>query len=289
MGGEGVSGVPAAAARLGRLTGARVRTSLASTAEVAGLASVGLVPVSEVMGAAGQRIGWLGGGGGWPSTQYRPRTVVAGQAGSPGSGFRPYVEAMHRGYRAVLSRLTAEAEATGADGVVGVRLSLTVRDSGFYEFVGAGTAVRARSPRRPRRPFLTVLSGEDVAKLMRYGWVPVTIGVGISVAVRVGEDPVLAAQSSPFGNYEVTGYSDMIRRAGRDARQRLDAQIQACGADGALVPEPFTRLHHLGPDGPLVAEARLIGTIVAAFAATAPTRLEGLGVLPLRGSLGRGE
>lgn len=274
--------VPAAAAdRLRRLTDSGGRTSLVSTAAAAGLGSVGLAPVSEVMGAVGQQIPWQGGVGGSAQTG-RPRTVVAGQGRSPGGALRPYVDAIQRGYRIALARLTAEVAAVQGDGAVGVRLTVTVRDSGFYEFLAVGTAVRARTSRRLSRPFLTDLPGADVAKLMGYGWVPVTIAIGVSVATRVGEDPRLAAAITPQQNFEVTGYSDMMTRARADARRRFRQEVRVAGADGALVSTITVRRRGM------TAEARVIGTAIAQFAATPPVRPAQLGVLPLSSSRERG-
>lgn len=276
----------AAAARLARLTGTPGRTSLVTAASAAGLASVGLAPVSEVMGAVGRRIAWLGMAG--AGLSYRPQTVVAGHGRSPGAGYRPYVDALHNGFRTALSRLAAEVAAVRADGAVGIRVTVTERDDGFYEFVAAGTAVRAETSQRSGTPFLSDLSGADVAKLMGYGWVPVTIAVGISVATRVGENPRLAAGVGPLASYEITGYSDMMTRARVDARRRFEREVRACGADGAIVSTLTAHLRTLERDAPRAAEAHIIGTAIARFAATPPVRPTRPGVLPLRRAGERG-
>src|SRR6266567_1183293 len=110
-----------------------------------------------------------------------------GMGGVYGMGqvnFRPYVEALYRGYNTALARMTAEAAAMGADGVVGVRLTRTPLGQSAEEFVALGSAVRAQSRRRPPQPFTAALPGQDVAKLMQSGWVPARIAIGIAVEAQ---------------------------------------------------------------------------------------------------------
>ena len=63
-------------------------------------------------------------------------TVTSGSAGRY-AGFRPYVDARHRSYDTAVERMVTEAQAMGADGVVGV--------------VGAAVTV-SREEGRSRRP-----------------------------------------------------------------------------------------------------------------------------------------
>ncbi|MDT7635339.1 MAG: hypothetical protein QOI50_7269, partial [Pseudonocardiales bacterium] len=120
---------PVAAARVARFASGGLRTSLLSVPGAAGVESVGLRPVGEVMGCIVQHIGFagwqgcgyygfgggfggglgggigggLGGGlgGGIPGTfgggiagGVNPRTVTSSGRGY--SGYRPYVDALYR-------------------------------------------------------------------------------------------------------------------------------------------------------------------------------------------------
>jgi hypothetical protein len=78
-----------------------------------------------------------------------------------------------------MSRMLAEAETLGADGIVGVRLEMHgyAGGSDIAEFLAAGTAVRSvAKPGSYRglggRPFTSDLSGQDFFTLARTGHFP---------------------------------------------------------------------------------------------------------------------
>jgi uncharacterized protein YbjQ (UPF0145 family) len=287
---------PSAAGRLARFgAGAGPRTSLLTVPGAAGLASVGLEPVGEVMGVIAQSIGFAG----WQGCGYYgyggygfggARTVTSSTASRYG-GYRPYVDALYRGYRTATSRMVAEAGALGADGVVDVRLRVTHLDSGNREFVALGTAVRARSRTRPAAVLVTDLPGQDVAKLMRAGWVPVRLVRGISVAVR-HDDWVTQQQASSWynsANVEVTGYTELVNHVRADSRARFAQDIKAGGADGAVVSGTSLHIWEIEPaenHRDHVAESMVFGTAVARFhVGAAPT--SSLTILPLSAATDR--
>jgi uncharacterized protein YbjQ (UPF0145 family) len=305
---------PVAAARVARFASGGLRTSLLSVPGAAGVESVGLRPVGEVMGCIVQHIGFagwqgcgyygfgggfggglgggLGGGfgGGIPGTfgggiagGVNPRTVTSSGRGY--SGYRPYVDALYRGYGTALSRMVAEAQAIGADGVVGVQLRVTHMENSNREFVALGTAVRAQSETRPASVFTTELAGQDVAKLLHAGWAPAGIALGISVAIRHDDWATLRQASWGAGNTEVSGYTELITHVRADARARFRSRVAELGADGAVASDLSLRVWEIEPSEnhrDHVAESMVIGTAVARFhrGATAPTR--SLSILPLR-------
>lgn len=291
---------PVAASRVARAQSSGVHTSLLSTAETASLQSVGLIPVGEVMGCIVEHIGWqgiLGCGAtiGFGSGFGSPAVPAIGSRESRWAGFRPYADAIRRGYATALSRLLLEARALGADGVVGI--DLTIADlAGAREFLALGTAVRARSRTRPPHPFTTDLRGGEVAKLMQGGWVPASILIGFDVAIK-HDDWANRTQARSWTNTEVSGYTELTQHARALVRADVEHQVGRLGADGFVASA--VGLHVFAVEAgenhrDHVAEALLTGTAVAQFGAAQPAsryfrhraperRTESITVLPLGG------
>lgn len=289
---DGAGLPPAAAARMARFRAGGVRTSLLDVSGGVAATNVGLPPVGEVMGCIVEHIGWQGWGGcgyyglgtgfGWGN----PRTVTSG-AGQSYAGYRPYVDALYRGYDTALARMVSEASAMGADGVVGVRLTEQDMGEGNREFVALGTAVAGRGQSRPAPPFVTDLSGAQVGAMLRAGWVPVSIAVGISVAIR-HDDYATRSQASAWGGpTEVAGYTELVTHVRSDARARFHEHAARTGADGAIVSHHGLRIWaHEAGEGHRdhVAESTVFGTAVAQFHAARVAQPAALTVLPLRRS-----
>ena len=309
---------PAAAARMARFQADGVRTSLLDVPGAVSVTGVGLPPVGEVMGCMVEHIGWAGFGGcgwygpgmGWQSGMFGgglrggpsggiPGTSGGGIAGGVGwgggtvtsgsaarfAGFAPYVDALYRGYDTALTRMVTEAQAMGADGVVGVRLSVEHLGQDNQEFVALGTAVRAEGRVHAPRPFVTDLAGADVAKLLHAGWVPVSIAFGIAVAIR-HDDYATRSQASAWGwNTEVSGYTELVQHVRHDARRRFADHAAGAGAEGAIVSNMGLHVWEREPSEghrDHVAESTVFGTTLARFhrQRTAPTRT--VTILPLR-------
>ena len=224
---------------------------------------MGFDAVGEVMGAIVQSIRWTGYSG---CTAYgnsgrgRKSPIVRFD------GFAPYTNALTRGYATALRRMLLEASAIGADGVVGVRFTVTKLYGGATEFIALGTGVRARSHTRPQYVFSTHLPGQDIAKLLTAGWVPVDLVFGISVAILHD----LGQPSWVLGNSEYDGYTKLITDARADARERFGRRIRTQGADGAIVSSMALRswpmeMESSGGHRHRVAEASMFGTSVARF------------------------
>ena len=148
---------------------------------------MGFEPVGQVFGAAGYATGYTTGyscpgvrGSSGVMAPGRPATQVSGRddAGS----FGPLVEAMDQARRSALGRMTAQCAALGGHGVVGVRLSRGSFPFGGLDFTASGTAVRA--PSGPRALFTCGVSGQEFAKLIMAGWVPVGLALGLSIGSR---------------------------------------------------------------------------------------------------------
>ncbi|MGH3865515.1 MAG: heavy metal-binding domain-containing protein [Pseudonocardiaceae bacterium] len=277
---------PVAADRMRRFARTGLRTSLLTVPGAVGVQSVGFEPVGEVMGCIVEHIGWSGFGG---CGYFGGFGLGGGTVTSSGSarfvGFGPYVDALYRGYDTALGRMRAEAAAMDADGVVGVRLSVSHFGSDNREFVALGTAVRARSRHRPGRVFTTDLAGQDVAKLLTAGWVPSAIVYGISVAVRHDDWQTRRQSSWGAGNTEVSGYTELVTHVRADARSRFDHQARSAGAEGAIVSSVGLAIRTIEPSEnhrDHVAESAVFGTALVSFhqGYRAPTR--SLTILALR-------
>jgi uncharacterized protein YbjQ (UPF0145 family) len=275
---------PVAAQRVRRAAEGGPWTSFLSAPAAAGLRVTGLEPAGEVMGSMVQQISVVGAScGNWPSRGgWVPGALAPAPLGR--TGFGPYLDALNLGYATALDRMTQEATAIGADGIVGITLT-TAPLGGAVEFTALGTAVRAHGSLRPGRVFTTTLSGQDVAKLMTSGWVPAALVYGISIAVRHDDWQTRSQASWGAGNTEITGYTQLISHTRADARIRLARHTRAAGADGAIVSSMGLRMWSVEPSEnhrDHVAEASVFGTAIARFATTAEApAARPLTILPL--------
>ena len=243
-GGRAPGSLPASArARLDQLRAGKLpRTSYLSAASAAALRSIGFVAVGDVMGCATSQIGFA----------YVP-SCSSGRAGvrtcasavpRPGGG-TGYLGLVRGLYAKALRRLTDEAVALGADGVVGISLTSTERDQ-VTEVVALGTAVRGDTSRRAPHPFTTDLAATDVAKLLLDGWVPVTLHVAAQLGVRhvdLTSAMFMHAARSRWtnnvgwagANAEVDAPTELVQETKAAARAVLAGQVARAGADGCLL------------------------------------------------------
>lgn len=285
---------PVAQARVERAAAGRLRTSLFAAREAAALGAVGFEPVGDVMGCVVEHIGWGGYGcgayvGGMGQLTYAPPTITSGMGGY--AGYAPYVDALYYGYEVALHRMLLEAQALGADGVVGVRWTQERLDANHNrEFVALGTAVRARSRQRPAHLFATDLPGQDVVKSMHGGWMPSGLVIGIAVAVR-HDDYYTRRQVTSWVNVEVSGYTELVSFARADARNKFAQRAAKHGGDAAIISDMALNVWPIEQGEnhrDHVAESVVVGTALAAFdpgfhtGAQAPT--DALMMLPLVGT-----
>lgn len=255
--------------------------SALSTEEFAAIRSVGFEPVGQVFGAAvygagpGTRYSCPGArgpsGGGLPA---RPAVQVSGRGG-PGS-FGPLVQTMDLARHTAVGRMITECAGLGGHGVVGVRLTRGSFPLGGPQCTVIGTAVRARGATRAQLvPFTAEMSGQDFAKLMRAGWVPAGLVLGLSIGSRHDDRTTTRQARWGSGNAEVAGWTDLVSQSRRDARRQLERDVTRLGADGVVIatmqmqvrerdcPETAGRRDH-------IVEATLIGTAIARFTGAGP-------------------
>ena len=286
---------PAALARMERGRTSAVRSSLLSVPGHVGVEACGFSVVGEVMGCIVETIGFTGWagcgyggygvGGGTMFGGYggRSSTVTSGQAGG-WVGYAPYVDALYHGFDTALYRMLLECQSLGGDGVVGVRLEQRHLGQGNREFVALGTAVRAAGGQRPARLFSTTLNGQDFAKLMQGGWMPASVVIGISVAIRHDDWATRSQASSWAYNTEVSGYTELVIHVRADSRTQLTRHVVAIGADGAITSTMQLSIHaqEVGENHTdHIAESRLLGDAIVRFHAEGATLPKSLKILPL--------
>lgn len=290
-GNDAAAGLPASAAarvRAGRAGG--TWSSGLSTAEFAAIRGVGFAPVGQVMGTTVQQIGWSGFGGCGYSAGFfgGGRSYTRTSAQNPWSGYAPLVKALYNARHLAVSRLLAECSALGGDGVVGVQLTVgPFLQHGTVEFQAMGTAVRAEGTARPRQPFSSHLSGQEFAKLVTAGWIPVALVLGVSIGIR-HDDWTVQNQTGRLwaGNVEVAGWTELVQRARHEARLHLWDDVGRSGADGCVLSEMDLVIReqecpNVDKQRDHIAEANMLGTAIARFRSRPVTPAGSLAVLSL--------
>ena len=255
--------------------------------EFAAIRSVGFEPVGQVLGAAVYNIGFTGGyncPGAWGAWGYGTPASTVTQVSSRGGfgSFAPLVQAMYQARHKALDRMTTECSELGGHGVVGVRLTIGPFPAGGLEFKAIGTAVRApgvppmanwhksRSG-RPREPFTSDLSGQDFAKLIMKGWVPVGLALGISVGSRHDDWSTSARPGGDRATPRSPDGASWSPKARHDSRQELERDVRRLGGEGVVIAEMDMRVRERecpAAEGRRdhIVEATTIGTAIARFA-----------------------
>jgi uncharacterized protein YbjQ (UPF0145 family) len=263
-----------AAARMAALRSSGTWGSALTADEFAAIRSVGFEPVGQVFGAAVYNAGAASGyscpgapgspcdGSPTPATQVSGR----GRAGS----FGPLVQAMDQARHTAVDRMITECAQLGGHGVVGVHVSRGAFLGGT-QFTVIGTAVRAPGPEHGRSaPFTSDLSGQDFAKLITAGWVPVGLVLGISIGSRHDDRSTTRQARWISGNAEVAGWTDLVNQSRQDARRQLESDVSRLGADGVVIAAMPMRVRQRDCPAAVgrrdhIVETSFIGTAVAGF------------------------
>jgi hypothetical protein len=114
-------------------------------------------------------------------------------------------------------------------------------------------------------PFTADLSGQDFARLIMKGWVPVGLVLGLAIGVR---HDVTTSQYAP--NTEIGGITYLISATRHDARRKLSQEVRRVGGDGVAVTSvdlairerecPKSRGHDR------IAQATVAGSAITRFA-----------------------
>jgi uncharacterized protein YbjQ (UPF0145 family) len=219
----------AAAGRLAHTAGAApsgVFTSDLSVSEYVLLGEAGFEPLGFVVGSSIYHIGLQVGR--WSQNQE----------------LQVLTQAMYNARDLAMTRMQAEADHLGADGIVGVQLRMQsyVWGQGVLEFIATGTAVRAlgstggtegahRAP--DGRAFTSDLSAQDFFRLLAAGAVPVAFVLGTCV-YHIAHQSAMQSLRQAGQNQEMVVFTQGIYDARELALARMQAEATQARASGIV-------------------------------------------------------
>jgi uncharacterized protein YbjQ (UPF0145 family) len=154
-------------------------------------------------------------------------------------------QAMYNARELAMTRMQAEADHLGADGIVGVSLRAQsyVWGQDVLEFIATGTAVRAlgstgNGPERPHRApngraFTSDLSAQDFFRLLAGGAVPVAFVLGTCV-YHIAHQSAMQSLRQAGQNQEMVIFTQGIYEARELALSRMQAEAAQAGASGIV-------------------------------------------------------
>jgi uncharacterized protein YbjQ (UPF0145 family) len=179
-------------------------------------------------------------------------------------------QALYHARELAMARMEAEAEALGADGVVGLRLHVKSMAWGenLLEFNAIGTAICARDGQHGWRapsgkPFTSDLTGQDFWMLLRSGFRPVSLVMGNCV-YHVAHQSFGQWFKSAGQNTEMPNFTQALYDARELAMERMQYEAQADGATGIVGVDMHEASHGWGSH---VMEFFAVGTSVLPYQA----------------------
>jgi uncharacterized protein YbjQ (UPF0145 family) len=164
-------------------------------------------------------------------------------------------QAMYHARELAMTRMEAEADALGADGIVGVRLDIEFKEFGsdLAEFIAIGTAVKADSApptgggwrNRHNQPFTSDLSGQDFWTLIQAGYAPLGMTMGTCV-YHIAHQRFWQAMGNIGQNVEIPQYTEALYDARELAMSRMQAEAEALGAEGIVGVQMLSNTHRWG-------------------------------------------
>jgi uncharacterized protein YbjQ (UPF0145 family) len=148
-------------------------------------------------------------------------------------------QAMYHARELAMTRMEEEADQLGADGVVGVRLTIGRYEWGadLAEFIAVGTAVKHAGGELHRapdgRPFTSDLSGQDFSILLRAGYRPVALVMGNCV-YHVARQGMMQSMRQVGRNLEMPNFTQALYDARELAMGRMQAEAEAVESGGLV-------------------------------------------------------
>src|SRR3954452_14959304 len=148
-------------------------------------------------------------------------------------------EAMYTARELAMTRVEEEADALGADGIVGVRLDIGRYSWGedMAEFIAIGTAIKHRGGELHRapngRPFTSDLSGQDFWTLLRTGHRPVGMVMG-SCVYHVAHRGMFQSLRQAGQNVELPNFTQALYDARELAMERMQTEAEELQAEGIV-------------------------------------------------------
>ena len=172
-------------------------------------------------------------------------------------------QAKYNARELAMARMEAEADALGADGIVGVRLEAGEYEwgPGLIEFMAVGTAVRSREGTSYRtrygKPFTSDLSGQDIRTLLQAGYRPLGLVMGSSVYVSYQnglEFQAIAGWGWSGNNAELGRFTQAVYAARELAMGRMQTEASELGAEGVVGAQVKVETYLSKEDGEFRAE-----------------------------------
>jgi uncharacterized protein YbjQ (UPF0145 family) len=212
---------PVAAKRLAEQS--RLFTSELGVNEFALLSQMNCQPLGFVMGTSIYHVGWA-------SNQNTKENYEVQQLS----------QAMYTSRELAMSRMQAEADALGADGVVGVNLRWknVAWSEDVTEFMAFGTAIKGPSGAQWKKPgsgqaFSSDLSVDDFYRLVGTGHIPVSFVLGTCV-YHLAVQSMRQALQQMRQNTELTVQTQGLYEAREIAMSRMQAEAERDGATGIV-------------------------------------------------------
>ncbi len=148
-------------------------------------------------------------------------------------------QAMYTARELAMARMEAEADALGADGIVGVRLDVGRYEWGadLAEFIAIGTAVRSRDGTSHRtrfgKPFTSDLSGQDFRTLLQAGYRPQGLVMG-SCVYHVAHQGLGQWFKTVGRNTEMQNFTQALYDARELAMERMQAEAVNLESEGIV-------------------------------------------------------
>ena len=163
--------------------------------------------------------------------------------------------AMYHARELAMTRMEAEADALGADGIVAVRLEIEFKEFGtdIAEFIAIGTAVKgdAAPPtggtwrNNKRQPFTSDLSGQDFWTLVQAGYAPLGMVMGTCV-YHIAHQRFWQSMNNIGQNVEIPQFTEALYDARELAMTRMQAEAEQLGAEGIVGVQLLSLPHRWG-------------------------------------------
>ncbi len=165
-------------------------------------------------------------------------------------------QAMYHARELAMTRMEAEADQLGADGIVGVRLEIEFKEFGsdIAEFIAVGTAVAADEQRAPdgqvwrnnkSQPFTSDLSGQDFWTLIQAGYAPLGMVMG-SCVYHIAHQRFWQAIGNVGQNVELPQFTEALYDARELAMSRMQAEAEQLAAEGIVGVQLLSLGHRWG-------------------------------------------
>jgi uncharacterized protein YbjQ (UPF0145 family) len=161
-------------------------------------------------------------------------------------------QAMYHARELAMTRMEAEADVLGADGVVGVRLAIEFKEFGadLAEFIAIGTAVKADDTTHQWRnntgkPFTSDLSGQDFWTLVQAGYAPLGMVMGTCV-YHMAHRSLGQTLGNAGQNVEIPQFTEALYDARELAMSRMQAEAEQLQAEGVVGVQLLNLPHRWG-------------------------------------------